>query len=67
MCFFVSITQLAPELPPQVTFVFHWKAITNYFIEATGINDIVEEHGLGVNGVLKTALPSKVLNESRLC
>ena len=28
--------QLAPDVPPQETFVFHWKAITNYFIEATG-------------------------------
>ena len=33
----MSFPQLAPELPPQETFVFNWKAVTNYFIEATGI------------------------------
>ncbi|KAL9983987.1 hypothetical protein ACROYT_G006237 [Oculina patagonica] len=30
-----AVEALAPDVPPQETFVFHWKAITNYFIEAT--------------------------------
>ncbi|KAK2572972.1 FHF complex subunit HOOK interacting protein 2A [Acropora cervicornis] len=31
-----AVEALAPDVPLQETFVFHWKAITNYFIEATG-------------------------------
>ncbi|XP_020893366.1 protein FAM160B1 isoform X2 [Exaiptasia diaphana] len=30
-----AVEALAPDLPPQESFVFHWKAVTNYFIEAT--------------------------------
>lgn len=30
-----AVEALAPDVPLQETFVFHWKAITNYFIEAT--------------------------------
>ncbi|XP_031568574.1 protein FAM160B1-like isoform X2 [Actinia tenebrosa] len=30
-----AVEALAPDLPPQEDFVFHWKAVTNYFIEAT--------------------------------
>ncbi|KAK3723849.1 hypothetical protein QZH41_019513, partial [Actinostola sp. cb2023] len=30
-----AVEALVPDLPPQESFVFHWKAVTNYFIEAT--------------------------------
>lgn len=30
-----AVEALAPDVPPQETFVFHWKAVTSYFIEAT--------------------------------
>ncbi|XP_028391522.1 protein FAM160B1-like [Dendronephthya gigantea] len=35
--FFVifSFEKLAPELPSHENFVFHWKSVTNYFIEST--------------------------------
>lgn len=28
--------QLAPSLPLQEDFVYHWKAITHYYIETSG-------------------------------
>lgn len=31
-----SIFQLAPSLPLQEDFVYHWKAITHYYIETSG-------------------------------
>jgi len=33
VCF---IFQLAPSLPLQEDFVYHWKAITHYYIETSG-------------------------------
>lgn len=30
--------QLAPSLPLQEDFVYHWKAITHYYIETSGEN-----------------------------
>lgn len=33
LCVFV---QLAPSLPLQEDFVYHWKAITHYYIETSG-------------------------------
>jgi hypothetical protein len=34
------VIQLAPELPSHENFVFHWKSVTNYFIESTGITKL---------------------------
>lgn len=35
--FMISLfLKLAPELPSHENFVFHWKSVTNYFIESTG-------------------------------
>ncbi|KAJ8789558.1 hypothetical protein J1605_022085 [Eschrichtius robustus] len=33
---FPSLTRLAPSLPLQEDFVYHWKAITHYYIETSG-------------------------------
>lgn len=30
------LLQLAPSLPLQEDFVYHWKAITHYYIETSG-------------------------------
>lgn len=30
--------KLAPSLPLQEDFVYHWKAITHYYIETSGKN-----------------------------
>lgn len=35
VCVCVSV-QLAPSLPLQEDFVYHWKAITHYYIETSG-------------------------------
>ena len=35
----VSLPQLAPSLPLQEDFVYHWKAITHYYIETSGEKD----------------------------
>lgn len=33
---FIFLFQLAPSLPLQEDFVYHWKAITHYYIETSG-------------------------------
>lgn len=36
MVMFAFVFQLAPSLPLQEDFVYHWKAITHYYIETSG-------------------------------
>ncbi len=35
--------QLAPSLPLQEDFVYHWKAITHYYIETSGKKSVKEK------------------------
>lgn len=35
--------QLAPSLPLQEDFVYHWKAITHYYIETSGKRSLKEQ------------------------
>ena len=38
LMFAICLFQLAPSLPLQEDFVYHWKAITHYYIETSGRN-----------------------------
>ena len=37
------VIKLAPEFPSHENFVFHWKCVTNYFIESTGNSVLIIE------------------------
>lgn len=41
--FTISVFQLAPSLPLQEDFVYHWKAITHYYIETSGKKSLKEQ------------------------
>lgn len=41
--FTISVFQLAPSLPLQEDFVYHWKAITHYYIETSGKKRLKEQ------------------------
>lgn len=40
LVFAIFLFQLAPSLPLQEDFVYHWKAITHYYIETSGKNKL---------------------------
>lgn len=62
--FTIYLFQLAPSLPLQEDFVYHWKAITHYYIETSGKKSLKEQanicdgHGVhrGRSIVVQTAL-----------
>lgn len=49
----LSFLQLAPSLPLQEDFVYHWKAITHYYIETSGKKHLKERVKLWVS-VIRT-------------
>lgn len=42
LMFAILLFQLAPSLPLQEDFVYHWKAITHYYIETSGKRSLEE-------------------------